>query len=96
LLAQAWFPSGMSHVSQRSVLADILVPHLGIGADVAAEQVDAFLVVQVDDLDAVTAALPAGTDVLVAHRTTFYGSTECIVRDAAGHVITFAQFAEEG
>ena len=52
----------------------------------------AALFVEVDDLAAVEAKLPAMTDVMVRQRKTFYGSTETIVRDAAGNVITFAQF----
>jgi uncharacterized glyoxalase superfamily protein PhnB len=49
--------------------------------------------IEVDDLDALKAQLPEGTDVIAASRQTFYGSTETIIRDAAGNVITFAQFA---
>jgi hypothetical protein len=49
--------------------------------------------IEVDDLDALKAQLPNGTDVVAASRQTFYGSTETIIRDAAGNVITFAQFA---
>jgi uncharacterized glyoxalase superfamily protein PhnB len=48
---------------------------------------------EVDDLDAVKAQIPDGTDVIVSNRQTFYGSTETVIRDAAGNVITFAQFA---
>ncbi|HEX8616566.1 MAG TPA: VOC family protein [Thermoanaerobaculia bacterium] len=51
------------------------------------------LFVQVDDLDAIVAKLPQGTDIVVERRTTFYGSTETFIRDAAGNVIVFAQFA---
>ena len=51
----------------------------------------AALFVEVDDLDAVASKIPAGTDILVKRRTTFYGATETIVRDAAGNVVTFAQ-----
>ncbi|HYH08548.1 MAG TPA: VOC family protein [Thermoanaerobaculia bacterium] len=50
------------------------------------------LFVQVDNLDEAVAALPAGTDVFVERRTTFYGATETFLRDAAGNVITLAQF----
>jgi uncharacterized glyoxalase superfamily protein PhnB len=50
------------------------------------------LFVQVDDLDAAVAKLPAGTDVFVERRTTFYGATETFLRDAAGNVIILAQF----
>ena len=53
----------------------------------------AALFLEVDDLDAVAKALPPGTDVVNARRQTFYGSTETIVRDGAGNVITFAQMA---
>src|SRR3546814_14496004 len=38
-----------------SILADILVPHFGIGRDPVAQHLDAALVGQVDDLDAVLA-----------------------------------------
>lgn len=48
--------------------------------------------IEVDDLEAVNAQLPAETEVLAKNRKTFYGSTETIVREAAGNVITFAQF----
>jgi uncharacterized glyoxalase superfamily protein PhnB len=47
---------------------------------------------EVEDLDAVMAKLPANTDIVTSRRKTFYGSTETIVRDAAGNVVTFAQF----
>src|ERR1043165_6943286 len=36
---------------------------------------------------------PAGTDIVNARRTTFYGSTETIFRDGAGNLITLAQMA---
>ena len=48
---------------------------------------------EVDDLDAIAAQIPAGTEMLFERRTTFYGSTETIFRDAAGNIITFAQFS---
>ncbi|HUP49762.1 MAG TPA: VOC family protein [Thermoanaerobaculia bacterium] len=48
--------------------------------------------IEVGDLRKI--ALPAGTDVIAAGRTTFYGATETIVRDPAGNVITFAQMKE--
>ena len=50
------------------------------------------LFVQVDDLDEVVAKLPAGTDVFVERRTTFYGATETFLRDAAGNIVVLAQF----
>ncbi len=49
--------------------------------------------IEVDDIEAVAAQIPSGTDMVVARRQTFYGSTETVIRDAAGNVITFAQFA---
>ena len=49
------------------------------------------LFLEVDDLEDVTSKLPKDTDVIVARRTTFYGSTETIVRDPAGNVVTFAE-----
>jgi uncharacterized glyoxalase superfamily protein PhnB len=48
--------------------------------------------IEVDDLDAIAARIPSDTEVIVSRRTTFYGSTETVIRDAAGNVVTFAQF----
>ena len=50
-----------------------------------------FLYVEVDDLDAVIAALK-GVPVVMPVRTTFYGAREIGVKDPAGHVVTFAQY----
>ena len=47
----------------------------------------------VDDLAAFETAL-AGIDYVPPKRKTFYGATEVIVRDPAGHVVTFAQMAK--
>jgi len=55
----------------------------------------ASLFVEVESLDATVAKLPPGTDIFVARRTTPYGATETFVRDAAGNVIIFAQFARK-
>lgn len=52
----------------------------------------ASLFIEVDDLDAVVAKLPSGTDIFVKRRTTPYGATETFIRDGAGNVIAFAQF----
>lgn len=49
-----------------------------------------FLFIEVDDLPALEPKL-AGQPEVVPKRETFYGMTEVIVRDAAGHVIVFAQ-----
>jgi uncharacterized glyoxalase superfamily protein PhnB len=51
-----------------------------------------FLYVEVDDLDAVIAALK-GVPVVMPVRTTFYGAKEIGVKDPAGHFVTFAQYA---
>lgn len=53
----------------------------------------ASLFIEVDDLDAVIAKLPPGTDRFVERRTTPYGATETFIRDAAGNVVVFAQFS---
>ena len=48
--------------------------------------------VEVEKLDAVK--VPPGTDVIVERRKTFYGSTEMIVRDAAGNVVVLAEMEQ--
>ena len=53
----------------------------------------ASLFIEVPKLDDVIAKLPAGTDRFVERRTTPYGATETFIRDAAGNVIIFAEFA---
>jgi uncharacterized glyoxalase superfamily protein PhnB len=50
-----------------------------------------FLYVEVDDLDAVIAALKAVPAVMPV-RTTFYGAKEIVVKEPAGHFVTFAQY----
>ncbi|MBI4539165.1 MAG: VOC family protein [Gemmatimonadetes bacterium] len=50
------------------------------------------LYIEVDDLDAVERALK-GVPLIVPRRTTFYGAQEMIVREPAGNVVAFAQFA---
>jgi uncharacterized glyoxalase superfamily protein PhnB len=49
--------------------------------------------IEVDDREAIAALIPTGTEIIVASRETFYGSTETVIRDSAGNVITLAQFA---
>jgi uncharacterized glyoxalase superfamily protein PhnB len=53
-----------------------------------------FLFIEVDDLGAVLAAMQGAPIVSPMHQT-FYGSTEFTVKDPAGHLITFANFAEQ-
>jgi uncharacterized glyoxalase superfamily protein PhnB len=50
-----------------------------------------FLFIEVDDLDAVLAAMKGAPMVSPVHKT-FYGATEFTVKDPAGHLITFADF----
>ena len=52
----------------------------------------AFFYITVDDVAAVEAALE-GLPLLQERRTTFYGATEIAVREPAGNVLTFAEFA---
>jgi uncharacterized glyoxalase superfamily protein PhnB len=51
-----------------------------------------FLYVEVDDLGSVKAAVKRA-QVYLPERKAFYGATEIGVKDAAGHFITFAEFA---
>ena len=53
------------------------------------------LFIQVDDLDAVEAAVE-GAEVTFPRRTTFYGAEEIGVREPGGNAVTFAQFADGG
>ena len=51
-----------------------------------------FLFISVEDLDEIERALE-GIEPVVPRRTTFYGADELIVKEPAGNVVTFAQFA---
>lgn len=51
----------------------------------------ALLFIEVDDIDAVEAALE-GIDRVVPRRSTFYGADELSVREPAGNIVGFAQF----
>jgi Glyoxalase/Bleomycin resistance protein/Dioxygenase superfamily len=62
----------------------------------AAARCQQSIFIEVDALDAVQRATREALEapaVLVPERRTFYGSTETIVREPGGHVVTFAQFA---
>jgi hypothetical protein len=50
-----------------------------------------FLFVEVDDIEALAAALD-GFEIFMPRRETFYGSTEIGYREPGGHFVTFAQF----
>lgn len=54
----------------------------------------AFLFIEIDDLGPIMSALQ-GTKLEVEPHDTFYGSREIMVRDPAGHFITFAQFVKK-
>lgn len=49
-----------------------------------------FLYVEVDDIEALSAALD-GFDIVMPRRETFYGATEIGYREPGGHFVTFAQ-----
>jgi uncharacterized glyoxalase superfamily protein PhnB len=51
-----------------------------------------FLYIEVDNLDETISAVK-GAEVVIPVRTTFYGAKEIGIKDPAGHIITFAQFA---
>ena len=52
----------------------------------------AHVFIDVDDLDAVIAALGRG-EILADRHKTFYGSDEITYQEPGGHLVTFAQFA---
>ena len=52
-----------------------------------------FLFIEVDDLDAALAAMKGVPMVSPVHQT-FYGAKEFTVKDPAGHLLTFAHFAQ--
>jgi len=50
------------------------------------------LFVEVDDIDALAAAMD-GCEIIAPRHETFYGATEIAYRAPGGHFVTFAQFA---
>ena len=52
------------------------------------------LYIEVDDLDAIETAM-IGIAPVIPRRTTFYGAQEIIVREPAGNVVAFAQYAAD-
>ena len=50
-----------------------------------------FLYLEVEDLEAIKAAIK-GAEVVMPERTTFYGAREIGIKDPGGHYLTFAQF----
>jgi uncharacterized glyoxalase superfamily protein PhnB len=59
--------------------------------DILAHRGPTFLYIEVENL-AATMAATAGAEIVMAERTTFYGSKEFGIKDPAGHILTFAQF----
>lgn len=51
-----------------------------------------FLFIEVDDVNEIDRLL-AGANYVIPRRTTFYGADEVIVREPAGNIVAFAQFA---
>lgn len=60
----------------------------------AGEGTPVLLFVKTDDLEACKKALE-GYEVAMEERTTFYGAREIGYREPGGHIVTFAEFAEE-
>ena len=52
------------------------------------------LFIEVDDIDAVEAALE-GADIVSPRRTTFYGATEVAVREPGGNIVIFAEMSAD-
>lgn len=52
------------------------------------------LFIEVDDIDAVEAALE-GADIVSPRRTTFYGATEVAVREPGGNIVIFAEMGAD-
>jgi catechol 2,3-dioxygenase-like lactoylglutathione lyase family enzyme len=52
----------------------------------------AILFIEVDDIEAIQGALD-GAGIVVPRRKTFYGADELFVREPAGNLVGFAQFA---
>ena len=60
--------------------------------DLTRESRHAVVFIEVDELEAVIAAL-AGAPVIVERHKTFYNADEVSFQEPGGHVVTFAQFA---
>lgn len=78
----------------------MLQTHASVRADVQAladeaQRSVAFLFLEVEDIDAVAAAM-AGVEPLVPRRETFYGATEIGYREPGGNIVVFAQMGGEG
>jgi uncharacterized glyoxalase superfamily protein PhnB len=70
--------------TRQSILGDL--PQL-----VSTPMGGTLLFIEVEDLDAIEAALE-GADIVEPRRRTFYGAQEILVREPGGNVINFAMF----
>lgn len=73
----------------------MLQSHASVAADVpalAGEKARVPLFIEVSDINVIENRL-GDRERVFPRRTTFYGATETAVRDPAGNVVTFAQFA---
>ena len=87
----------LMYQSRASVDADLSASGapLDLGGELAGSTTTLF--VEVEDLDAVVAALKDTADVVVPRRQTFYGMDELFVRAPCGTLVGFAaQIAGEG
>lgn len=81
----------------RDAVEIMLQTHASVAADVPAltgETAHVPLFIEVDDIDEIERRLDDVTKVF-PRRKTFYGATEVAVRDPAGNIVTFAQFAAQ-
>lgn len=83
-------------ILQRDGVELMLQSHASVAADVPAladERSRVPLFVEVSDIDSMERRMQ-GVAQAFPRRTTFYGAQEFAVRDPAGNIVTFAQFAE--
>ena len=91
--------TGLTFVAFKSGPVEIMYQtRAGIGDDLP-QLLDmpmggTLLFIEVDDIDAVEAALE-GADIVSPRRTTFYGATEVAVREPGGNVVIFAEMSDD-
>jgi catechol 2,3-dioxygenase-like lactoylglutathione lyase family enzyme len=86
-------------ILQRAGVEVMLQSHASLDADLGdvgghALRGHAMLFIKVNNLDAVRSRLD-DADIVMAERTTFYGSREIAVRSPSGHLIVLAEFADQ-
>ncbi|MBL8750653.1 MAG: VOC family protein [Planctomycetes bacterium] len=80
-------------ILSRDAVEIMLQTHASVRLDVPAvadQPSRAFLFLEVEDIEAIVAAV-RGVEVVVPRRKTFYGADEIGVRAPGGHVLLFAQ-----